>query len=213
MNWSEVGEVVKAVAPVMTALAACTAAGIAWRGLEKWRQETLGKRQAELAETTLAHVYEMEEILRDARSPWVLPHETSQKEGIPDAIATDANYAPEARLLAHQDFFGRYRSQRYSFAAMFGREAAKPLEELWRIRLEINDAVACLLRNKEMRSGDQEDVAIWREWRAIAFRRAESDTVSQRISECVSAIEATCRPAVEARAADIQHLPLTPPAR
>jgi hypothetical protein len=99
MCWSEVGEFIKAVAPVFTAAAACTAAWIGWRGLEKWRSETVGKRKAEIAEITLATIYEMEEILRSARSPWVSPHEMATKEGIPDQIATDPNFAPEARLL------------------------------------------------------------------------------------------------------------------
>jgi hypothetical protein len=36
MCWSEIGEFIKAVAPIFTAGAACTAAWIGWRGLEKW---------------------------------------------------------------------------------------------------------------------------------------------------------------------------------
>jgi hypothetical protein len=202
MDWSEIGEFTKSVAPVFTAGAACAGALIGWLGLEKWRTETLGKRQAEIAEATLASVYEMEEILKSARSPWVPVHETAKKQGIPDEIATNTNYVPEARLLAHQDFFGRFRSQRYAFAAVFGRDAAKPLEELWNIRLEINNAVDNLLRNKEMSEGDAEDRSTWREWREIAFRplKAESDAVGKRISEHVAALERTCRPAIEARA-------------
>jgi hypothetical protein len=202
MGWSEIGEIIKAIAPVFTAGAACTAAWIGWRGLEKWRSETLGKRQADIAEATLASVYEMEEILRSARGPWVLPHETTKKEGIPDVIATDANFAPEARLLKHQDFFGRFRSQKYAFAAVFGREAAKPLDELWRCRMEINWAVDDLLRNKGMLRGDKDDRAFWNERRAIAFRpsKIEDDALGKSIAEQVFKIEEICRPAVEARA-------------
>jgi hypothetical protein len=202
MGWTEIGEIIKAIAPVFTAGAACTAAWIGWRGLGKWRSETLGKRQAEIAEATLASVYEMEEILRSARGPWVLPHEMAKKEGIPDVIATDANFAPEARLLEHQDFFGRFRSQKYSFAAVFGREAAKPLDELWRCRMEINWAVDDLLRNKEMSKGDKGDRAFWKEKRAIAFRplKSEDDALGKSIAEQVSKIEEICRPAIEARA-------------
>jgi hypothetical protein len=202
VDWSEVGEIVKAVAPIFTAGAACTGAWIGWRGLEKWRSETLGKRQAEIAEGTLATVYEMEEMLRSARAPWVLPHEMAKREGVPDEIATNANYAPEARLLEHQEFFARFRSQKYAFAALFGLEAAKPLDELWRCRLEINWAVDELLRNAEMSRGDAEDRAFLSARRAIAFRppKSEDDTLGKRISEQVSSIERTCRPAIEARA-------------
>ncbi len=202
MDWSEVGEIIKAVAPIFTAGAACTGAWIGWRGLEKWRTETLGKRQAEIAEATLATVYEMEEIIRTARGPLVLAHEMAKKEGVPDEIATNANYAPEARLLEHQEFFARFRAQKYAFAALFGLEATKPLDELWQCRLEINWAVDDLLRNKEMSRENAGHRAFLIARRAIAFRpsKSEDDTLGKRISEQVSSIERTCRPAIEARA-------------
>jgi hypothetical protein len=49
MDWSAVSEIVKALAAVATAIAAWFAARIAYKGLEKWRSETLGKRRAEVA--------------------------------------------------------------------------------------------------------------------------------------------------------------------
>ena len=90
---------------VATAGAAWFAATIAYRGLEKWRSETLGKRKADVATSALASVYRAEEIFRSARSSFVLPHEYSEREGVPKELATNANYAPEARLLEHEAFF------------------------------------------------------------------------------------------------------------
>ena len=202
MAWSELGEIIKAVAPVFTAGAACTGAWIGWRGLEKWRTEALGKRQAEIGEATLASAYEMEEILRSARGPLVLAHEMDRKEGVPDEIATSAHFAPEARLLQHQDFFGRFRSQKHAFAAVFGRDAAKPIDDLWFCRVEINRAVDDLIRNEEMSKGNANERALWSTWHAIAFRPSNSDddALGKRATEYVAAIEAICRPAIEARA-------------
>jgi hypothetical protein len=202
MYWTEAGEIIKAVAPAFTSAAACVGAWIGWRGLEKWRSETLGKRQAEVAEATLADVYEMEEILRQARSPWIPPHETARREGVSDELSTNSNYVPEARLLAHEDFFGRFRARKFAFAAVFGREMANPIDELWNIRLEINNAVVELIRNKEMASGDEEDRTIWKQWRATAFRplKSEDDTLGKRISQQIADVEKVCRPAIEARA-------------
>src|SRR5207247_1828994 len=99
MTWGDFGELIKALGAVAMAAAAWFAAVIAYRGLEKWRSETLGKRKAELAADVLAAVYEMEEIIRTAREPWVLVHETAPRKDVPDEIAKEANYAPEARLL------------------------------------------------------------------------------------------------------------------
>jgi hypothetical protein len=73
-------------------------------GSEKWRIETTGKKNAELAASVLADFYEMAEIVRTARSPLVLNHEMAKKDGVPDEIATDSSYAPEARLLEYQEF-------------------------------------------------------------------------------------------------------------
>ncbi len=56
MKWVDVAEAVKAIAPVFTAGAACFGAYIGYRGLERWRAETIGKRKAELAEEVLAWI-------------------------------------------------------------------------------------------------------------------------------------------------------------
>ena len=95
MSWADIGDLIKVVGTVATGVAACTGAAIAWRGLEKWRSETTGKRRSELAATVLAEFYEMDEIIRSSRSPWVMVHEMGSIEGVPDEVASDSNYAPE----------------------------------------------------------------------------------------------------------------------
>jgi hypothetical protein len=210
MSWSDIGEIIKAVASVLTVGVASTAAWIAWRGLEKWRFETTGKRRAEIAEATLAHAYEMQEILRSARSPTILPHEAVKNEGVPDEIVTNPNYVPEARLLAYQEFFGRFRSQKYVFVAVFGAEAAEPLDELWRIRMEISQAVDVLLLHEKLSKEDESVRAYWDEKHAIAFSprgysikgggfSKDHDPLGSRIFEQVYKLEKICRPAIEAR--------------
>ena len=52
--WSEIGGAVLAIAPAFTAIAACYAAYIGYRGLTKWQAETLGKQRVELAENVLS---------------------------------------------------------------------------------------------------------------------------------------------------------------
>jgi hypothetical protein len=80
MTLTEFGEIVKSVSPLITALAAVFGAWLAYRGLDRWRTETLGKRKAEIAQETLALAYEMEEILQSARNPFVLAHEMGKKK-------------------------------------------------------------------------------------------------------------------------------------
>jgi hypothetical protein len=63
LDWITLGEIIKVVGAVATACAAWFAVSIAYRGLEKWRSETLGKRRADVATAALATIYEAQDIL------------------------------------------------------------------------------------------------------------------------------------------------------
>ena len=119
MNWADVGEVIKAVAPVFTAGAACTGAWIAYRGLEKWRAETIGKRKAELAEQALASMYEVRDVFQWARTRVIFPGEgetRSPEEDEPEKIKARRNRysVPIERLHQDKELFARLQSQRYT---------------------------------------------------------------------------------------------------
>jgi hypothetical protein len=136
VDWSSVGEVVKVLGPVATAGAAWFAATIAYRGLEKWREETIGKRKVELAETVLADFYRFEEVVRAARGPFVFNVEMGPKEGVPDEIASDSHFAPK-RLMDHEEFLSRLRVRKYEFAAVFGKDAAAPFDEIQKVQNDL----------------------------------------------------------------------------
>lgn len=202
MDWAAIGEATKAIAAVATAAAAWFAATSAYKGLEKWRSETLGKRKAELAAAALASMYQMEEIFRSAREPFVLVHEMGKKPGIPDEIAEDANFAPEFRLFEHNEFFSRFRAQKHEFAAIFGREAAKPFDEMWRVRIDINHAVHSMLTSKDLRrSNNPDDKQLWNEFYRTAFRHHDEkqDAIIKRIRTQIEVMESVCRPAIDAK--------------
>jgi hypothetical protein len=115
----------------------------------------------------------------------------------PDGKPRDANYAPEARLLKENEFFARFRAAKHEFAALFGRDAAMPFDDLWRVRIDINHAVDFMLRNKELgraRFGS-DDYKLWREQYSTAFRDPGEgkDKISPHISAHVAAMEKTCR--------------------
>jgi hypothetical protein len=202
IDWSALGEIVKVLGAVSTAGAAWFAAATAYEGLRKWRAETVGKRRYDLATTTLTFFYEAEEIVRSAREPWVLPREMAPKEGIAEEVTRDPNFAPEARLLQHQEFFAKFRALRHEFAAVFGKDAAKPFDEVLRVRLDINHAVDLMLRNKDiLKSRDPEDRKLWESfyWTAFRHHKAEQDPILVKIHAQIAAIEATCRPAIAER--------------
>ena len=203
MTWTDFGEFIKVLGSIATGAAALTGAFIAWRGLEKWRSETTGTKRAELAATVLAEFYEMDEIIRSSRNPWVMMHEMAPIEGIPDDVASSSNFAPERRLAEHQAFFGRFRARKHEFAAVFGKTAAEPFDQMWKIRLDINHAVDFMLRHKGMEdSRDSANRKLWRYWHSEAFRNSDEskDPVIPRLQKAVASIEAICRPAIGAKA-------------
>jgi hypothetical protein len=112
MSWTDIGELIKVFGAIATGAAAVTGAFVAWRGLEKWRAETLGKKKHELAAAVLANFYEAHKIIQASRNPFVLIQEMGKVDGVDEEITSNSSYAPERRLLEHQEFFARLRSKR-----------------------------------------------------------------------------------------------------
>jgi hypothetical protein len=143
MSWADVGEVIKAVAPAFTAGAACTGAYIAYRGLTKWQDETIGKRRIELAEDVLADFYQARDIIKAARSPFGFSHEgLSRKKGEneteEDARILNSYFAVTERLMSKADFFAEMWARRYRFSFVFGCEAAKPYDDLFESAMRLS---------------------------------------------------------------------------
>lgn len=176
------------------------AAGECGHGLEKWRAETVGKRRYELASSVLADFYEMDEIIRASRNPFILAQEMAPIDGVDEKISTQSTYAPERRLLEHQEFFARFRARKFEFAANFGKPAGALFDDIWRIRLEINWAVFDMLNHKEIQNSRRpDDIELWQSWYKVAFRSAgeSKDLLIPRLDKIIAEVEAMCRPAVE----------------
>ena len=138
----------KVLGAAATAGAAWFDATIAYHGLNKWRAETIGKRRAELAEEVLADFYQARDIITAARSPGSFGHEGSARqravwENEDDARKLNAYFATTERLENKAEFFAQLRARRYRFMAHFCRTAAKPYDELFKIRAEILRQSTC----------------------------------------------------------------------
>jgi hypothetical protein len=112
VSWADAGEVIKAIAPVFTAGAARFGVYIGYRGLEKWRAETIGKRRLELAEEVLGDFYQAREVIQAVRSPASFGREGSTRQKAEwetenDTGNLNAYFAAIERLNNHSDFFCR----------------------------------------------------------------------------------------------------------
>jgi hypothetical protein len=195
-------EVAKAIPSVVTAVTAVVGVSIAYRGLNKWRTETIGKRKAELAEEVLADFYQARDIIKAARSPGSFGYEGATRpkadwESEDDTRTLNAYFATIERFNNKREFFAQLHARCYRFIAHFRQEAAKPYDDLFRIRSEVISAVQMLImtyRDRDQGSlpGDRRD------WQAIMWEgRDKADPIPANLDRIVEEIENTCRPAIQ----------------
>lgn len=179
--------------------AAISTALVGWRALGKWRDETLGKRQLELAEDVLAGFYQVQEVIHEARTRFVSASEMVREEGVPDEVVTNSAYAPRRRLRESFDKILDLRTKRHRFAAVFGQEATAPWDEIEAVLREIDAACEALLdlRGERVPRSDP-NAAFYIEQRRIIGRGGDDDPIAPRVVRAVRDVEATCRPIIRA---------------
>jgi len=163
----------------ITAGAACFGAYIGYRGLERWRAETIGKRKAELAEEVLADFYEAREIIQAARMPGSLSNEGDSRAKSPDETEADtrtlnAYFSVAERLSKKTEFFAQVESRRYRFIAHFGLPAAEPYMTLRKIHGEILVNVRMLLMTHRQRQLGANPTSI-EHWQKTIWEMSEND--------------------------------------
>jgi hypothetical protein len=204
-------ELLRAMPSIVTAATAIVGVILAKAGLEKWRRETIGKRKVELAEEVLADIYQARDIIQAARSFANFNNEGSTRhkeewETEDDTGTLNAYFAAIERLNNQSEFFAELYARRYRFIALFGRDAAKPYDDLFQIRNDIIIAARMLLRTHQRfkvqrprRPRDEESLLKSREkWeKTIWWGLPEEDPIPSRLDCIVEAIEKTCRPAIQ----------------
>jgi hypothetical protein len=149
-------EVLRAAPSIATAGTAIIGVLVAKAGLEKWRRETIGKRKAELAEDVLADFYQTQDVINAARSPGSLNDEGSTRQKVEGETEADtrrlnAYHSVAERLFNKGEFFAELHARRYRYIALFGTDAVKPYDLLFRIRREIITSVQMLVKTYDNR--------------------------------------------------------------
>lgn len=190
---------ITAVRDLVVAGAAISTATVGWKALNKWRDETVGKRRLEVAEDTLSAFYQVQETIYDARAPFIAASEMVKEEGVPDDVVRDSAYGPIRRLRHSFDHIRDLRTRRHRFAALFGREATKPWDDIEAVLNEINASSEAILsmRGQNIPPRDPQAKFI-REQRQILARRMDDDPITPRVDAAVKEIETICRPIISA---------------
>ncbi len=198
-------ELIKSLPSVVTAITAIVGVWIGARGLRKWRDETIGKRKAELAEQALVSFYEAGDAFNWARSRGLFGSEGETRkasESESDEVKTKRNtyFVPIERLHREKELFARLNAQRYTFAAYFGREGIKPFEAIMSIHNEIMLAASVLIEvtiDHMTRALEEQEIPLRN---ILGWGPASRpDEIDKKISDAVNQIELLCRPILETK--------------
>jgi len=202
-------EDIKITLEVINTLAIVIASEIAsiaaiW-GFSVWRKEFQGKRNIELAEEVLALFYEAKDAIRAIRRPPIFQGEGStrkpqEEETSQEKQARDDAYVFYKRFDKRREVFNKLHSERYQFMARFGREEAKPFEDLKNLVIEIQCATDVLAElrceipySQKDKKRLQEQI---KEQEKICWYHGKSDPITLQVEKVISNIEEICRPII-----------------
>lgn len=199
-------EIAKAIPPFLTAGAAIYGVYLAKLGLDKWRRETIGKRKVELAEEVLASFYEARDIITWARFPGSVGSEGSTRPREPgesedDARRKDSYYVTPERLNKKAEFFAQLQARKYRFAVMFGKDKAKPFDDVHEIKSKVIVSAHMLIRTHRQ-GGDPVETAQLsknrRDWEdTVGWGVSEEDAIARRLDGVIENVEKSCRPIID----------------
>lgn len=194
-------EVVETVSIVVASL-------VAILGINAWRREHVGTRRVELAEDTLALFYEANDVIRHIRHPASFGEETAHITRKDDEDQKSFEARRNASIVfvrydKNKELFNKIYAARYRFMAQFGKDSAKPFDDLHKITAEIFSAAQVLARlwkqehfrtptaEREHFERIQEQENIF--WEGLP----DTDPINSRLDKIIKDIEAICGREIE----------------
>ena len=183
-------------------VAAGIAAGTVIFGVSAWRREYVGRRRIELAEEVLALFYEARYVISAIRNPFGFVGEGSTREADPkespeEKQISDNAYKVFERYNKHQGLFSKLHSMRYSYMAQFGKDSAKPFDDLREIINDIFEAATMLpyywqrqghtpWKSEEERQNHLDEM---HKYERVFWHLGKDDPIEPRVDAIISDIE------------------------
>lgn len=174
-------------------------------GINEWRRELRGRKEYELAEEVLTLVYDCRDRLRAIRSPFARHGEGSTRQADPGERPEQTKLLNRAYIVferyeQNQEAFSKLFALRYRFMAVFGQEAAAPLEEFRRSLNEVFVSAQMLptywMRQGRVRMEEEEfkrHLKEMHEHESVFWGTfSERDTFNTKVEGIVSQIETVC---------------------
>jgi len=181
------------------------ASAVAIAGLSTWKRELKGKRDMELAEDVLGLFYRAEWAIKAIRFPvWDLregqTREAQADEAPEQKEARDRAYVVFKRMRDNSDTFSELHTLRFRFMARFGRDKAKPFDEVDRILSEMSIAAEELaqlweeqLKARAITESTKDEI---KEFKRVIWSHGTNDEIMSRLRAAVENIENVCRPII-----------------
>lgn len=206
----EVMDVTNILESISIIVAAGIAAGTVIFGVNAWRREYVGKRRLELAEEVLALFYEARDVISYMRNPFAHAGEGSTRKAGPNESPeekriNDNAYVVFERYNKRQDLFNKLYSMRYRYMAQFGKDSAKPFNDLQKIVSEIFVSAQMLphywtqqgRRTWENKKEFEKHLEEMHRHEAIFWYHGQDDTITPRVDAVISDIEAQSLKVIE----------------
>jgi hypothetical protein len=194
------------IANILASISIILAAWTVIIGINAWRREYVGKRKLELAEDVLALFYEARDVISYIRNPFGYVGEGSTRKAAPNESPeekqiNDNAYVVFERYNKNQDLFNKLYSMRYRYMARFGKDSAKPFDDLRNIVNEIFISARMLSHywkeqghrtwksekefKKHLEEMQKHEAIFWE-------MNADKDTIIPKVNAVISDIEAQC---------------------
>ncbi len=192
-------------------VAAGIAAGTVVFGVNAWRREYVGKRRLELTEEVLALFYEARDVIRYIRNPSGYSGEGSTRNAAPNESPEEKQINDNAHVVferynKRQDLFNKLYSMRYRYMAQFGKDSAKPFDDLYKIVNEIFKSARMLShywkqqgrRNWKNDEEFQKHLKDMRKYESIFWEYGpDEDPITPKVNAVISDIEAQSLKVIE----------------
>jgi hypothetical protein len=207
--WKEISSLFASFATIIAAIVAIIALIYAIIGINTWKKQIKAKRKLDIAEDALAMFYELKDIFRYLRNPFVNADELNDqninnnlsekdKEIIKKQI--DSAYIPFYRFNKKKEFFKEFNKVRYRFIIYFGKENILPFNEIEDVINDIlraSDMLGYLItysdENKSKRDEIFNDYLEQKKYRSICVEYHKYDSINKRIDESIIKIEKFCK--------------------
>jgi len=197
-------EVMDVTTNILESISIIIAAWAVIIGVNAWRREYVGKRRLELAEEVLELFYEARDVISYIRNPFSVSGEGSTRNSAPNESPegkqiNDNAYVVFERYNKRQDLFNKLYAMRYRYMARFGKDAAKPFDDLRKIVNEIFLSARMLSyyweqQGRRQWKNDQEfqdHLKEMHQYEAIFWEKSSSeDPIIPRVDAVISDIEA-----------------------